>query len=156
MADDSEFRELYLKGISWWKKKRFDNALYCFQKAHELQPDNPYVLSYLGLARVRMKAVEEGLELCRRALRIKPFQDDLVFNLGQAYLMGGNRAEARKTFLLGAKGCDDHQRFLGALKEMGVRRKPVIGFLPRNNILNRWLGRMTYRVGKFRIGDIEN
>ena len=108
------------------------------------------------MARVRMRAVEEGLELCRRALRIKPFQDDLVFNLGQAYLLAGNRAEARKTFLLGAKGCDNHQRFLNALKELGVRRKPVIGFLSRDHIFNRWLGRMTYRVGKFRIEDIEN
>jgi tetratricopeptide (TPR) repeat protein len=156
MVQDSESRELYLKGISWWNKKRFDNALHCLQRAYELQPDNPFIQSYLGLARVKMRAIDEGLELCRHALRRKPFQDDLVFNMGQAYLMAGNRAEARKTFLLGAKGCDNHQRFLNALKDMGVRRKPVIGFLSRDHLINRWLGKLTYRAGKFRIEDVEN
>ncbi len=156
MADRDESRQLYLRGISWWNKKRFDNALACFIQAYELAPDNPLVASYLGLARIKMKAVEEGIELCRQAVRVQPFNEALVFNLGHAYLMSGNRSEARKTFLLGAKGCDDTQRFLKSLKEMGVRRKPVISFLARDNPLNRWLGKLTYRPGIFRIEDIEN
>jgi tetratricopeptide (TPR) repeat protein len=142
--------------MSWWKNKGYDNALSCFQKAHEIQPDNPIILSYLGLAKIKTKAVQEGIELCQRAARMKQFDDDLVFNLGQAYLHVGNRAEARKTFLQGAKGCDDHKRFLKALKEMGVRRRPVVRFLSRDHVLNRWLGKWTYRPGTFRLQDIEN
>jgi tetratricopeptide (TPR) repeat protein len=156
MSEVEESRALYLQGISWWNKRRYENALVCFQKAHELAPENPFVLSYLGLARIKMKAVEEGLELCRQAAKKRPFNEDLLYNLGQAYQLAGNRQEARKTFLLGAKGCRDTQRFLNALKEMGVRRKPVIPFLSRDNILNRWLGRVTYKPGTFRIQDIEN
>lgn len=152
----SESRALYLQGISCWNKRRYDNALVCFQRAYELAPGNPFVMSYLGLARVKMKAVEEGLELCRQAVRKKPFNEDLLYNLGQAYRMAGNRNEARKTFLLGAKGCDDTQRFLNALKEMGVRRKPVIPFLSRDNVLNRWLGKITYKPRSFHIEDMEN
>jgi tetratricopeptide (TPR) repeat protein len=156
MADRSESRELYLKGISWWNKKRYDNALFCFQKAYELQPDNPFIASYLGLALVKMKSHDQGLALCREAMRKRPFNEELVFNLGQACMLAGRRNEARKVLLLGAKGCDDHQRFLNALKEMGVRRRPVIRFLSRDHALNKWLGRMTYRPGTFRIEDIEN
>ncbi|MEJ5378228.1 MAG: tetratricopeptide repeat protein [bacterium] len=151
-----ESRALYLQGISWWNKRRFDNALVCFQKAHELAPENPFIMSYLGLARIKMKAVAEGLELCQQAAKKRPFNEDLLYNLGVAYQMAGNRQEARKTFLLGAKGCHDTQRFLSALKEMGVRRKPLIPFLSRDNILNRWLGKVTYKPGNFRIEDIEN
>ena len=42
------------------------------------------------------------------------------------------------------------------LKEMGVRRKPIIPFLPRENFINRWLGKLTYKPGRFKIEDIEN
>jgi tetratricopeptide (TPR) repeat protein len=156
MAEQDESKEMYLLGLSWWKKKQYSNALFCFQKAHEIQPDNPSILSQLGLAKVKMKAAQEGIELCKRAVRKKPFDDDLVFNLGQACLFAGERAEARKAFLLGAKGCEDHRRFVKALKEMGVRRNPVISFLSRDHVLNRWLGKLTYRPGTFRIQDLEN
>ncbi len=156
MADKKEIRSLYLEGIEWWNKGKYDKALVCFQRAHELAPHNPFIMSYLGLARVKMNAVEEGVELCKEALKKKPFNEDLIYNLGQACRLGGMRQEARKAFLMGAKVSDSPGRFLQALKEMGVRRKPIIPFLPREHFLNRWLGKLTYKPGRFKIEDIEN
>jgi tetratricopeptide (TPR) repeat protein len=149
-------RELYLKGLSCWKEKHYDRALHLFQKAHEIYPENPFVASYLGATLVKVGIVERGLDLCRQAVKKRPFQEDILYNLGQAYLWVGNRAEARRTFLLGAKGCNDSNRFLDALRKMGVRRKPIIPFLSRDHFLNRWLGKLTYRPGMFRLEDIEN
>lgn len=156
MGDKQGSRSIYLQGIHWWNNRNYDKALVCFQRAHELFPQNPFIMSYLGLARVKMRAVEEGLELCQQALKRKPFNEHLLYNLGQAYRLAGNRQEARRAFILGAKIAQDSKRFLNALKEMGVRRKPVIPFLSRDHVLNRWLGKLTYKPGQFRIEDVEN
>jgi tetratricopeptide (TPR) repeat protein len=146
----------FVKGLSRLKEKDYDRAADCLQQANELFPENPFIASYLGLALVLIGMPERGIDLCEESRRKNPYHEDLLFNLGQAHRYAGNRSEARKAFLLGAKGCLDTQRFIEALREMGVRRKPVISFLSRDNILNRWLGRLTYKPGQFRLEDIEN
>jgi tetratricopeptide (TPR) repeat protein len=147
---------LFREGLSCWKMKKIDKALHFFQRAHEIYPGNLLVASYLGVSLARAGITDREIELCREASRKRSFNEDLLFNLGQAYLFAGNRVEARKTFLLGAKGCSNPKRFMNALLGMGVRRKPTIGFLPRHHFLNRWLGKLTYRPEAARIEDIEN
>jgi hypothetical protein len=39
----------------------------------------------------------------------------------------------------------DHQGIIRALKDMGVRKRPVLPFLNRNNPLNVYLGRVRSR-----------
>jgi CheY-like chemotaxis protein len=140
-------RYLYLKGISLWENENLEKALLCFQRAHELNPDDPHIASYLGLVLVNSGIYERGFQLCREALKKKPVDEAAIFNLGQAYLMSSRRNGARLTFLRGARVCDDKQRFLDELTKMGMRRKPIISFLSRDNPLNRWLGKLTYRPG---------
>lgn len=143
--------KLYLEGIYRWKNENLEEALRCFQRAHELNPKDPHIASYLGLVLVNSGIHDRGFQLCREALKKKPLDEEVIFNLGQAYLMSSRRNEARLTFLRGARICDDKQRFLGELIRMGIRRKPIIGFLSRDNHLNRWLGKLTYRPGTLRV-----
>jgi tetratricopeptide (TPR) repeat protein len=140
-------RELFVKGMSWWNRKKVEKALRCFQRAHELNSEDPHITSYLGLVLVDSGIYDKGLELCRGALRKSPSNADLLFNLGQAYLLSSRRNEARLTLLRGARVCEDKHRFMDALTKMGIRRKPIIRFLSRENFLNRWLGKVTYRPG---------
>jgi tetratricopeptide (TPR) repeat protein len=149
-------RELFAKGISWWSQKKVEKALRCFQGAHELNPEDPRIASYLGLVLVDSGIYNRGFELCRGALRKSPLNPDLLFNLGQAYLLASRRNEARFTFLRGAKLSDDNHRFIDALIKMGIRRKPTISFLRRDHPFNRWFGKLTYRPGTVRIKDITN
>jgi len=149
-------QEHYQEGLNWWKQKKIDKALHHFQKAYDLFPENLYISSYLGVTLAKAGIMERGIQLCQKATSKRPFNEDFLYNLGQAYLFAGKRMEARKTFLLGAKGCSETKRFVGALLQMGVRRKPVIRFLPRNHFLNRWLGKLTYRPEAARVQDIEN
>jgi tetratricopeptide (TPR) repeat protein len=138
-------RELFVKGISWWSQKKVEKALRCFQRAHELKPEDPHIASYLGLVLVDSGIYNRGFELCRAALRKNPSDADLLFNLGQAYLLASRRKEARLTFLRGAKLSGDNHRFIDALIKMGIRRKPTLQFLSRDHLLNHWLGKLTYR-----------
>jgi tetratricopeptide (TPR) repeat protein len=149
-------RELFVKGVSWWNRKKVDKALRCFQRAHELNPEDPHIASYLGLVLVDSRIYARGFELCRGALRKNSSNADLLFNLGQAYLLSSRRKEARLAFLRGAKVCEDKHRFMDALIKMGIRRKPTVGFLSRDHPFNRWLGKLTYRPGTVRFEDITN
>jgi DNA-binding response OmpR family regulator len=142
-------RELYIEGISWWEKRDAEKALRCFNRAHELNPGDPHITSYLGLLLVHSGDRDEGFRLCRRALKSKAFDEELLFNLGQAYLFSSKRNKARLTFLRGARVCENKRRFLDQLAKIGIRRSPVISFLSRDNLLNRWLGKLTYRPGTF-------
>jgi tetratricopeptide (TPR) repeat protein len=148
--------ELFLKGISWWDQRKVEKALRCLQRAHELNPEEPRIASYLGLVLIDSGIYDRGFELCRGALRKNPSNADLLFNLGQAYLLSSRRNEARMTFLRGTKVCEDKHRFSDALINMGMRRKPTIRFLSRDHPFNRWLGKLTYRPGTARFEDITN
>jgi tetratricopeptide (TPR) repeat protein len=149
-------RELFVKGMSLWNRKKVEKALRCFQRAHELNPENPNIASYLGLVLVDSGIYNRGFELCRGALRENPSNADLLFNLAQAYLLSSRRNEARLTFLRGAKVCEDKHVFIDALIKMGIRRKPTIRLLSRDHLFNRWLGKLTYRSGTVRFEDITN
>lgn len=148
--------QLFKEGLAAWRQRKIEKALRYFQKAHDIDPDEALFASYLGVTLVKAGIFGRGLELCKLAVRRRPFNGDLLYNLGQAYLFANNRAEARKAFLLGAKSSMDGKPFLNALLQMGVRRKPVIGFLSRDHFLNRWLGKLTYRPDRARVQDIEN
>jgi predicted Zn-dependent protease len=145
--------ELFGLGLSCWENQTYGGALSYLQKAHQVHPDIPIVKSYLGMTMIKEDMRMPGIALCQDAVRANPFRDDLVFNLGQAYLLAGNRAEAKKTFIQGLKGCDDSQRFVNALEGMGVRRKPVIHYPPRSNFLRRWLGKINGRPENSQIED---
>ena len=41
----------------------------------------------------------------------------------------------------------ENGEIIGTLQDLGVRRRPPLAFLRRENTLNRWLGRMIWRVG---------
>lgn len=138
-------QELLIRGIRVWEEKKVNKALRCFRRAHELNPEDPRIASHLGLMLVSTGIYQRGFQLCRVALRKKPSNADLLFNLGQAYLLASRRNEARLTFLRGAKVCEDKHRFMDALIKMGIRRKPLIRFLSRENFLNHWLGKISYR-----------
>ena len=97
----------------------------------------------LGLARRRY---QEALDLCQSAVKQEFFNPELYVNVAQLNLAYGFRAESLR-YLRRAKmidpGNETIERLLG---EMGPRRSPVLGFLPRRHFLNRWLGALRHAV----------
>jgi hypothetical protein len=60
-------------------------------------------------------------------------------------IYAGRRKDAHQAFMRGLSIQADHQGIIRALKDMGVRRRPVIPFLSRDNPLNVYLGRVRAR-----------
>jgi tetratricopeptide (TPR) repeat protein len=91
----------------------------------------------LGLARHRY---HEALDLCQSAVKQEFFNPDLYLNVAQLNLAFGFRAESLR-YLRRARMIDPgNQEIHRLLEELGPRAQPVLRFLPRRHVLNRWLG----------------
>jgi tetratricopeptide (TPR) repeat protein len=91
----------------------------------------------LGLSRRRY---HEALALCQSAVKQEFFNPELYVNVAQLNLAFGFKAESLR-YLRRARMIDPgNQTIRRLLEDLGPRRDPVLRFLPRGHILNRWLG----------------
>ena len=103
------------------------------------------LLSYYGLCAALVKNhVEEGITLCRKALAKEAFRPDFYLNLGKIYLKANQKAKAMKIFQRGIKFGGKSRDFMNELKNLGIRKKRALSFLPRNHFLNRHVGRLLH------------
>ncbi|CAG1015477.1 TPR repeat-containing protein YrrB [Rhizobiaceae bacterium] len=115
----------YQRGIAYERLKEWPKAEPNFRKALELFPDQPQVLNYLGYSWVDMNMnLEEGLEMIRRAVDLRPSDGYIVDSLGWAY------------FRL--------SRFEEAVTEL----ERAVSLKPDDPILNDHLGDAYWRVGR--------
>ncbi len=86
------------------------------------------------------KKYNDGLQLCKKAVEKEFFNPDLFFNLGDIYLARGDKKNAHLAFSRGLALAPEHPKIRARIKEMGVRKGPVLSFLDRENFINRFLG----------------
>lgn len=149
---DLSSEELFKAALQLLKDKKYWDALSSIKMAIKkggyggADDIPPIYLSYLGLATaLAEKRYRDGAELCVKAIK-KEFYNPLFFlNLGKVYSAGGYRFKAINAFCNGLKIDKSHSEIMAELKKMGMRRKPVISFLPRTNVLNRYLGYFLYK-----------
>ena len=70
------------------------------------------------------------------------YNPDLCCNLGRLLFLAGQRKEAHQVLVKGYRLQPNHPGIREALSRMGVRRRPVLKFLARENPLNVMLGKM--------------
>ncbi|MCG8588515.1 MAG: hypothetical protein MJE66_04425 [Proteobacteria bacterium] len=136
------------RGLALLKEERFEEALEPLAAAHHRDPANARVRSAygLGLALAR-RSFDEAVELCRSAAKQEFFNPDLYLNLARVHLVYGFKNEAVRYLRRGLMIDPAHPGLDRALCRLGERRRPVLGFLPRRHLLNRWLGRARHRLG---------
>jgi len=100
-------------------------------------------LSYYGLCLAHNRgSIHEAMRCCRRAADMEGYRTDVWWNLGRVALAAGRRREALRAFHSGLLVHPGHPGFATELRRMGVRRPPVLSFLPRKNPINVFLGRL--------------
>ncbi|MGY6708619.1 MAG: tetratricopeptide repeat protein [Rhizobiaceae bacterium] len=115
----------YQRGIAYERLKQWERAEPNFKQALELYPDHPQVLNYLGYSWVDMNMnLEEGLDLIKRAVELRPSDGYIVDSLGWAY------------FRL--------ERYEDAVREL----ERAVSLMPYDPILNDHLGDAYWRVGR--------
>lgn len=135
------------QGVALVEKGEFDQAWRTFSQYLTQEPTSAIASSYLGmLLAVKAGKVYEGLERCLDAQK-RDAQEALVYlNLSRCYLAAGDRYQAVRALHKGLKLKSPHHGMLvNFYKAMGMRRRPVVGFLSRDNPLNIALGRLTWK-----------
>ena len=80
----------YFRGISYEREKRWPEAEADLMQALALYPDQPLVLNYLGYSWVDQNMnLDEGFNMLRRAVELRPTDGYIVDSLGWAnYKLG--------------------------------------------------------------------
>jgi Flp pilus assembly protein TadD len=95
VIEQRHWRLLYARGIAYERTKRWPQAESDLVKALELEPEQPFVLNYLGYS-----WVDQGLNLDRakamlhRAVELRPEDGFIVDSLGWAYYRLGDLDKA--------------------------------------------------------------
>lgn len=111
----------------------------------ESVPGVAYSFLGYGIARYQ-RQVKEGLRLCQHAVKTQFYHPDCHLNLARVHVLAKNRRGAVASIAQGL-ALDPRNSALRALQnEIGVRKRPVVGFLSRNHPVNRTLGKLRRQV----------
>ncbi|MDW8124164.1 MAG: tetratricopeptide repeat protein [Geminicoccaceae bacterium] len=121
------WRLFYVRGIAFERAKRWPEAEADFLRALDLQPDQPFVLNYLGYSWVDQGVnLERAKAMLHRAVELRSQDGYIVDSLGWAY------------FKLG-----DYQKAVEYLER-------AVELEPGDPTINDHLGDAYWRVGRFR------
>ncbi len=144
--DTEAFRE-FKTGLTLLRDNYSAKALEHIQRAAELEKNNPYYMSYLGVALARTERRWADAErMCDTAVRMKRNQAQLYLNLAEVYLASGRREDAREALLSGMKYARRDIRLNIAMAKLTNRRSPVFSFLERKHPLNRHFGMLRHKT----------
>lgn len=109
--------------------------------------DNPQWHAMLGYCIAKERGhVGRGMELCRTALERYPEQPESYYFMARVLALSGKKAEAVELLRQGLS-CGDSLAIKRYLQELGVRKPPFIGWLPRDNPFNKYCGLVLARLG---------
>ena len=146
MMDTEAFRE-FKTGLTFLRDRHADQALPHMRRAVELENNNPYYMSYLGVVLARSEGKwGEAERLCDSAVRMKRNQAQLYLNLAEVYAAAGRRDDAREALESGLKFARRDVRLTIAMSKLTSRKAPVLSFLSRRHPLNKQLGMIRHRT----------
>ncbi len=135
----TEAETLFNKGLEALAHGRMIPALASFERALELE-DNPAYYSYFALCIAKERGqVKSAIALCEKALRKDKENAAHYLNLGKILLHAGNQDDAVRVFRGGLK-YGNEPRIIEELSRLGTRKPPVLRFLSRENLINKYLG----------------
>ncbi len=141
----SQFKD----GVELLKNGYPKDALPHLRNAVEIETQNPYYLSFFGLAMARAeKKWKEATHLCETALQLKGKEPQFHLNLAEVYVAAGRRDSAIATLERAIENFGPTARLKKARSRVEKRQSPVLPFLKRDNVLNKSLGKLRYRSAK--------
>jgi predicted Zn-dependent protease len=146
MIQVEAFQE-FRAGLAFLRGGDANKAVPHLKCALEEEPDNPFYISYMGVA---IAATEqkwaEAEELCRSAIRMSRRQAQLYLNLAEVYVAADRKQDAADTLVRGLRYAPHDLRLKIGLDRLATRRSPVLPFLPRTHLVNRNLGKLRHHA----------
>jgi Flp pilus assembly protein TadD len=146
MAEHSALAEFKL-GIKLLQNGQSAEAVEYLRHAAELNQQNPYYLSFLGVSVARaQRKWAAAVKLCETALILRRSEAQLYLNLAEVYVSAGRRDDAVAVLDRSLMYLRIDARIGRARANLGRRCSPVLSFLDRGHFLNRSLGKLRHRV----------
>ena len=146
MEDHSALAE-FKQGIQLLREGHPTDAYDCFHRAVELEKQNAYYLSFLGVSEARgQKNWAAAADLCETALSLKRNEAQFYLILAEVYMSAGRREDAVAVLDRGLIYFIDDPRIRRARAKLGTRRSSVLPFFERGHFLNRSLGKIRHLV----------
>lgn len=141
-----ETNDLIEKGIGLAREGRYREALRVFDE-DLCFTQHPTAMSYYALSLANEEGnYDKAISLCLMAAEREFYNPEIYLNLGRIFILNGQKSVAVRAFRKGLKFDNDNRPILQEMKGLGLRRKPVIGFLPRQSSVNRFLGMLAVRL----------
>lgn len=141
---EPEIEQALRAGIAAVRKEEYLIAFHHFAGLYSggFIPGTAEGLSYYGLTLALLnKKYKEAVELCTKAIKLQLREPNHYVNLAKVFVAAENRKKAVQTLEAGLKRIPNNKIILSYWKTIGVRAKPTIPFLARNNPINVALGR---------------
>ncbi len=146
---DSTFtaEDHYRRGLEALDADRREDALGHFRAAHRLERSCALYASHYGLALgLAERRLDRALELCRSAAKREFFNPVHYHNLARLHLALGFKVEAIRYLRRGLMIDPANAGIVDEMRALGLRRRPPLAFLRRQNLLNRVIGRLVRRA----------
>lgn len=142
---DRDRQRVVQTGIAAAKAEEYLLALNLLTEAYSgpaVDPKAAEGLSYYGLCLALVqKKFKPAIDLCRKAIEMQFYDGAHYENLARVYIAAGMRKKAVESAEEGLKIVPEHEGLLALRKELGIRSRPAVPFLPRENPINQMLGR---------------
>ena len=138
------------EGVLLAERGGLDKAQTLFENYLEAHPDSALALSYAGMIRAAKDGIlHKGLDMCQEAARKDPREALCFLNLARVHLTLGDRFQCVRAIHKGLKLRTPYRDFLVIFyNSIGRRRNPPLRFLSRNNPINNFLGKLSWRLGR--------
>ena len=133
-------------GLEMARDGRYEEALSIFEE-DLCFTQHPTATSYYAVSLANVEGnYDKAISLCLMAAEKEFYNPEIYLNLGRVFLLNGQKAVAVRAFRKGLKYDNCNMGLLVEMKRLGLRKRPVITFLPRQNLFNRCLGRLVARM----------
>lgn len=146
MVDTEKLEALSTKGIEAAEKGYIHSAQVFLGQVPE-QQRSPELTSYLAYCQAKSESPDgPAAKTCEESIAQEPDNPTHYLILGRIMLLRGDKASAIEAFRQGLARKKD-SRIANELNKLGLRRPPVIKQLSRSHPLNRYLGKLLYKLG---------
>jgi hypothetical protein len=135
------------KAMALFHAGRYAHCLSEVRKLETAATDEPRVAALLGACNALVSGrLRPGIERCAELIEQTFYIPELYCALGVLLVKSRHRAQAYQVFRKGLKIDPQHRALHGHMRDMGLRRRPVLRFLARTHPANRALGLVRSRL----------
>ena len=141
--------EEFQRGVELLQNRCPEQALLHIERAFHIDAENPYYVSYMGLAvGVARRQWNDAEVLCQKAVKLRRNHPVFYLNLAEVYRRSGRKDDAVAALERGLLNTGNSGVLRAALGKLAKRRRPTIPFLKRDHAMNRKLGALRHQLAQ--------